>query len=157
MAVAHRLRILALTLALLVPHLEANAGQKESLRANKPIVYDHVEKGSESPGDAEAKALYREKFKIIDFSGERGYTHSKNTKRLIPRPVIENGRTVKGDVRLVFIVNQEGHVVMPSVVHSTNTKLNQAVLNVITQWRGTPALLNGAPIAVLLYQDFRFH
>jgi len=157
MAVAHRLIILALSLALLIPQLEANAGQKQSLGADKPMVYNHVDKGSESPGDTEAKTLYREKFKIVDFSSERGYTRSKNTKRLIPRPVIENGRSVKGDVRLVFIVNQEGRVVMPSVVHSTNTKLNQTVLNVITQWRGTPALLNGTPIAVLLYQDFRFH
>ncbi len=157
MAVAHQLRIVAVTLALLTPQLGANAGQKQSLGAEKHIVYNHIDKGSERPGNAEAKALYREKFKIIDFSGERGYTRSKNTKRLIPRPVIENGRSVKGDVRVVFIVNQEGRVVMPFVVHSTNMKLNQTVLNVITRWRGTPALLNGAPIAVLLYQDFRFH
>ena len=157
MAAAYRLRILALTFALLIPQLQANARQKESLGRDKPVVYNHVDKDSESLGAPEAKARYREKFKIIDFSDERGYTRSKNTKRLIPRPVIENGRSLKGDVRLAFIVNQEGRVVMPSVIHSTNTKLNQAVLNVITQWRGTPALLNGVPIAVLLYQDFRFH
>src|SRR5206468_3928927 len=55
-------------------------------------------------------------------------------------PVIENGRSVKGDVRIVFVVNQEGRAVMPFVVHSTNRKLNKTVLDIITQWRGTPAL-----------------
>ena len=80
MAVAYQLVLLALTLVLRIPQLEANAGQKESLEADKPIVYDYVEKGSESPGDVEAKAPYREKFRTVDFSGEHGYTRSKTRR-----------------------------------------------------------------------------
>jgi len=140
MSVANRLRILAIVLALLTVQLDANEGQKQSLGAEKPTVYHHVRKGSERPDDAEARAQYRGKFRIVDFSDDRGYIRSKVTKKLIPRPVIENGRSVKGDVRIVFVVNQEGRAVMPFVVHSTNRKLNKTVLDIITQWRGTPAL-----------------
>ena len=156
MTVANRLGILAVTLALFSARLDANEGKKQSVGAEKPIVYNHVSKSSERPDDAEAKKLYRGKFKIVDFSDERGYVRSKVTKELIPRPVIENGHSVKGDVRLIFVVNQQGRAVMPFVVHSTNAKLNKTALDIITQWRGTPALLNGVPIAVLLHQDFTF-
>jgi hypothetical protein len=156
MTVANRLRILAVALTLFSARIDANEGQKQSVGAEKPIVYNHVTKDSTRPDDAEARKLYRGKFKIVDFRDERGYIRSKVTKKLIPRPVVENGHSVKGDVRLIFVVNQHGRAVMPFVVHSTNSKLNKTVLDVITQWRGTPALLNGAPIAVLLYQDFTF-
>ena len=156
MTVPHRVGILAVALSFLTPRLDAHENQRRPVRTEKPIVYNHVGKNSERSDDAKAKTLYREKFKIIDFSGERGYTRSKVTKKLIPPPVIEYGRSVKGDVRVVIVVNQDGRPIMPFVVRSTNPKLNQAVLNVIAQWRGTPALLNGSPIAVLLYQDFTF-
>jgi len=156
MTVANRLGILAIALALFSARLDANEGQKQPVGAEKPIVYNHVSKGSERPDDAEARKLYRGKFKIVDCSGERGYVRAKVTRKLIPRRVVENGHSVKGDVRLIFVVNQQGRAVMPFVVRSTNTKLNKTVLDIITQWRGTPALLNGAPIAVLLCQDFTF-
>jgi hypothetical protein len=156
MTVANRLRILAVALALFTTRLDANEGQKQSVGAENPTVYNHVSKASERD-DVEAKKLYRGKFKIVDFRDERGYIRSKVTRKLIPRPVVENGHSVKGDVRLVLVVNQEGRAVMPFVVHSTNPKLNKTVLDGITQWRATPALLNGAPIAVLMYQDFTFN
>ena len=156
MFVPYRLGILALALSLLTARLDAGKNQKQSVKTDKPIVYNHFGKGSARSYDTKVRALYRDKFKIIDFSDERGYVRSKVTRKLIPRPVIENGRSVKGEVRVVIVVNQEGRPMMPFVVSSTNSKLNQAVLNVIAQWRGTPALLNGRPIAVLLHQDFTF-
>ena len=152
----HRLWIVAILLSLLTPPLDANEGRETISREAKPTVYNHIGKGSDRSVNAKAKALYRGKFTIVDFSDNRGYSRSMVTKELIPRPVFENGRSVKGDVRVVVVVNQEGRALMPFVVHSTNPKLNQTVLNVITQWRGTPARLNGTPIAVLLHQDFTF-
>jgi hypothetical protein len=157
MIVPQRLWILPVAVSLLTPRVDAYENQKQSVRMERPMVYNYVGKGSESADNTKAKPLYREKFRIIDFSADRGYTRSKVTKKLIPRPVIENGRSVKGDVRVVLVVNQVGRPIMPFVLSSTNSKLNQAVLNVIAQWRGTPALLNGRPIAVLLHQDFRFN
>ncbi|PYJ04636.1 MAG: hypothetical protein DME95_07215 [Verrucomicrobia bacterium] len=140
MSVANRLRILAIVLALLTVQLDANEGQKQSLgprslqftttsvRALSARMT--LKRGHSTGGSLE----------LSIFSDDRGYIRSKVTKKLIPRPVIENGRSVKGDVRIVFVVNQEGRAVMPFVVHSTNRKLNKTVLDIITQWRGTPAL-----------------
>jgi hypothetical protein len=156
MTVSSRLRILAVALVLLTARHNANGSQKPSTGSEKPVVYNHVSKGSESMDDVKARKLYERSFKIVDFSDERGYVRSKVTRKVIPRPVIENGHSVKGDARLIFVVNQQGRAVMPFVVRSTNTKLNKTVLDIITQWRGTAARLNGAPIAVLLHQDFTF-
>jgi len=94
MSVPHRLRILALALSLLAARLDAAENQKQSVRTEKPIVYNHVGKGSARSYDTKAKALYRDKFKIVDFSDERGYIRSKVTRKLIPRPALLNGRPI---------------------------------------------------------------
>ena len=89
-------------------------GQKQSAASRKPTVYNFVGIGSDRAGDAEIRAVYREKFNIVDFSDERAYISSKVTKRLLPRPIIEGGRTVKAFVRVV--VDKEGRVIQPFVL-----------------------------------------
>jgi len=149
MSFRHLLILFAVALCITAPPIHAKEERKST-------VYNFIGKGSERTGEAEAKALYHDRFKVVDFTDERGYTRSKCTTRLIPRPVIDGGRSVTGYVRVVFVVSTDGHVVEPLVLRSTNRKLDKTVLEIISRWRGTSALLNGIPIAILLSQDFTF-
>jgi len=133
------------------------AAAKEALALDgKPAVYCSVGKGSERHFDAEVKAHYGKKFKIVGLNDERGYTRSRATTKVIPQPLYESGQMVQGSVRVVFIVTDKGRVLEPFVLTSTNAKLNRTVLDIIMQWRGTPARLNDVPISVILAQDFTF-
>lgn len=143
-------------MAAAIPELHARQRAEQLVADRKPTVYNYVGKGYDRSVGAEAKSRYRDRFNVVDFNDERGYVRSKNTKQVIPRALIEGGRTVKGFVRVVFIVNENGRVIQPFVLRSTNQKLNDMVIDVIKQWSGRPALLNGTPIAILLGQDFTF-
>jgi TonB family protein len=141
---------------LLVAVLLCAAAPKE-LHAvgTKPVIYIYVGKGSERRGEV-VKSVYGGKFRIVELTDDRGYTRSRATAPVIPRPLYESGQMLYGDVRLIFIVTEKGRVIEPFVLTSTNKKLNRTLLDIILQWRGTPARLNGVPISTVLAQDFSF-
>ncbi len=144
----HPLAVFVVALCLTAPSLHGKEGRK-------PTVYNYVGKGPEQTVEPGLKPFY-ERFNVVNFTDDHGYTRSKCTKRLIPRPVSDFGRYAKGFVSVGFIVTSNGRVIEPVVLRSTNRKLDNTVLETISQWRGTPALLKGVPIAILLYQDFKF-
>jgi TonB family protein len=121
----------------------------------KPKVYNHIGKGSGRSREAEIKAHYSNKYTIVDI-GDQGYVRSEATRIVIPRAVVQFGQLMSGSVRVAFIVTAEGKVADTFVVTSTNRQLNSKVTDIIQQWRGRPARLNGVPIATLRVQDFTF-
>jgi hypothetical protein len=121
----------------------------------KPVIYNYIGKGSERAGEAEVKAHYGTKFRIVDI-GEPGFIRTKLTQRVPPRPLIESGRLIKGSVRVIYIITSEGRLIEPFVLSSTDNRLNPIVLAAIAQWRVTPATLNGVAISSICGQDFRF-
>jgi TonB family protein len=128
----------------------------EGSSANKPTLYNYVGKRAETGGDSHIMANYSRKFKVVDFGDERPYVPAKVTHRITPDPVMESGKAVPGNVRVVFVVTGDGRVTEPLVLRSTNRKLSQAVLGAVTQCRFAPARLHGVPVATTLGQDFYF-
>jgi hypothetical protein len=125
-------------LLLAVP-LFARAPKELHAVGAKPVIYIYVGKGPERRGDTEVKSAYGGKFRIVELTDERGYTRSRASHPVIPRPLYESGQLVEGSARLVFIVTDKGRVIEPFVLTSTNKRLNRTVLDIISQWRGTPA------------------
>ncbi len=148
MGVTHPLVVFLVALCIAATSLHGKEGPK-------PTVYNYVGKEPERSVEPGLKPFY-ERFNVVNFTDDHGYTRSRCTNRLIPRPVIDGGHSTKGSVSVAFIVTSAGRVIEPVVFRSTNRKLDKTVLDTISQWRGTPALLNGRPVAILLYQDFTF-
>ena len=148
-----KLLVFSLIPAFILPNL--NAKERTDGR-EKPVVYNHTLKDGD-PGDQMVRARYGKKYRIVEFRNDPTYIPSKNTKRIAPTPQRDAaGNLLTGSVRLCLIVTTEGRVLEPFVERSTNRKLDPVVLEVIKQWRGTPARLNGQPISIALYQDFTF-
>jgi TonB family protein len=148
MNITHPLAAFVAVLCITAPSLHGK-------EVRKPTVYNYVGKGPEHTDEPGLKPFY-ERYNVVNFTDDHGYTRSKCTRPLMPRPLWNGGFYAKGFVSVAFIVTSTGRVIEPVVLHSTNSKLDETVLETISRWRGTPARLNGLPIAILLYQEFTF-
>jgi TonB family protein len=148
MSVTHPLAAFVVALCITAPSLH---GKEE----RKSTVYNYVGTGPGHTDEPGLKPFY-ERFNVVNFTDDHGYTRSKCTRPVMPRPVWGGGFYAKGSVSVAFVVTSTGRVIEPVVLRSTDRRLDNTVLETILRWRGTPALLNGRPIAILLYQDFTF-
>jgi TonB family protein len=64
--------------------------------------------------------------------------------------------SVEGDVLLKVLVDTSGNAVDPEIISSENRIFNQAALTAARQWKFTPAVLKGEPVAVWVSIPFRF-
>jgi protein TonB len=81
-----------------------------------------------------------------------------------PRIVYEPGPTITREVRknapgkvsVIFVVNENGRVVNPKVVASSNPVFVKPVLNAIKQWRFEPGKRGGKPVRFRMKRGFTF-
>jgi hypothetical protein len=121
------------------------------------VIYNFVDKGSDSVNNQAFRRAYSGKFRVVDFSDKKSYVPSKCTHHIVPKPQHDSsGNLLHGNVRIGLIVTAEGTVMSPFIIYSDNHALDPVVLATVKQWRGTPAQLNGSRIAITRIQDFTF-
>ena len=135
----------------------ADAQARES--QSKLLLYNHVT-GQPSALDRAAKNAYAGKFRVIDIRLAEGFApgHVKGHDLLFfytdPRP--EREEAVPAKVVLLWVVTPEGSVIEPRILHSTDARLADYVLNLVTLRRYAPARLRGSPVFSLWGDEFVF-
>jgi len=81
------------------------------------------------------------------FSGIRPPTKIRDAAPLYPQ--VAQAARVQGTVILEAVIGVDGRVVEARVLRSIPL-LDQAALDAVRQWRYTPTLLNGVPVAVVM-------
>ena len=67
-----------------------------------------------------------------------------------------NGKVMAGKAMLDFIIDENGKPRMPVVISSTNDDFASAAAQALDQWRFTPPMRQGKPVAVQVRQEFVF-
>ncbi len=83
---------------------------------------------------------------------EQSYIEScrKGTDIPVPIAVVSphvDGYDIGQTVQVEFVVDTTGHTTGVSIKSSSDRELAEAVVDAVKQWRFTPALHNGAPVA----------
>jgi TonB family protein len=120
----------------------------------KLIVYNIISKDSDRAEDTAAKKPYGARFHIVDIEESASFIRPKWTKKTTTIPPDPAGKFPGGKVRVVFILTKEGHVIEPSILHSSNRLIDESALKTIKQWQSSPARLNGSPVNTLASEDF---
>jgi TonB family protein len=63
---------------------------------------------------------------------------------------------ITGEAVVDFVVTANGDVVSPVVFSATNPEFGQAAVAAISEWKFTPAVLDGRAVNVRMRQPFRF-
>lgn len=75
---------------------------------------------------------------------DRAPVPSKRVAPLYPSYLMKD--RVQGTVYVVFIVDEQGKVVRPSIEKSTNSGFNESAISAIRQWKFTPGFKDGNPV-----------
>lgn len=75
-----------------------------------------------------------------------------------PEPVLSGAlrRKVPATIRVVFVVDQQGHVENPIVQEPGDPALDAVVLSAVRQWRFEPGKREGEPVRFRMRQTFKF-
>jgi len=65
-------------------------------------------------------------------------------------------KNVEGTVYVLFVVDQEGRVVNPTVEKSTHRAFEKPAIDAVRQWKFEPAVRNGEPVQARLRVPIRF-
>ena len=121
----------------------------------KPVVYNHITV-ADSAMDRLAHQHYDAEFKVVDFRDHDGVYDPPNVK-YDPRPKTpadKYGTPITGKVVVFFIITPEGQVTKPTIIASTDPRLNPEVLEALAQWTFEPARVNGRAVAVIGGHEF---
>ena len=123
--------------------------------ADKPVVYNHITYAGAAM-DQLVHQTYDAEFSIIDFSDADGAYAPPHLKTgSLPRvPFDERGAPVEGQVVVFYIVTSEGRAIKPVVVRSTDERLNQRVIEAMTDWAFDPAQVRGKFASTTAAQEF---
>lgn len=65
-------------------------------------------------------------------------------------------RKIKASIQIGFIINEDGNVVDPRIVKSTEDKLNDVALECVQKWRFNPGQKDGKKVPVRVVVPLRF-
>ena len=143
-------------LALLVIAFQSAQGQKPADQG-KILVYNDITEGSSSL-NRDAKNAYPRKFRFIDIKQSDGFTPGRikgeSPYYNDPRPMREEA--ISGKVVIVWIVTPEGLVLEPRIVHSTDSRVANHMINRIAMRRFVPARVRGVPVFDIWVDEFVF-
>ena len=129
-----------------------SAESTESMRAR--TVFNRMS-GDTLQIDMALKAAYGCKYIFADVLGDSSMQKAKPIAGGLPGPTAgPDGRPLIGKVVVGYIVTVEGVAADPVVLESSDPRLRQAALEVMTHWRFNPATFNGKPVATLAVQEF---
>ena len=148
-------RLILLLLAAIVSAQAGNAeGRKE--RSGRPVLYNFIAREAD-PIDQMIRNRYGSKYEIIETRDARTFVSPKLTKTRFPNPVFDkNNEEIAGSVRVCFVITADGRLVDPQIFGSANPLLERPVLEVLKEFRASPARVNGAPVAVVDAVKFTF-
>ena len=139
------------TVSTLAPQAEAR-----DERSGKPRVYNIIVKAGE-PVDQLIRERYGRKYDVVEIGKDGTYVGPNLTKYRFPNPVYDDANMeVSGSVHVCFVATADGRVVDPFILRSASPLLEGPVLEVLKEFRATPARLSGAPIAVVEVLKFTF-
>ena len=122
----------------------------------KPTVYLHVIRAGD-PQDQRMRKAYASKFTVADLQDSPAYIRPKPIAPNLPAVArTKSGEALPGDVVVLYVVTAEGSVIEPTILKSSDKRLNTTALKAMATWRFEPATLNGAPISVIVGQEFTF-
>ncbi len=103
--------------------------------------------------------LYADGFTDEEIAG----THSMKDVDSPPKPVKQVAPSLPGDLKGVkatvqvgFVINEQGRVIKPRVVKSTNADLDEYALASVSEWSFDPAEKGGSPVSVRVILPMRF-
>jgi TonB family protein len=85
---------------------------------------------------------------------EKEPTVIKKVDPIYPKKALKD--SLEGDVLVKVRVNARGDVVNARVIRTDDDIFNEAALTAARQWKFTPAVLKGEPVAVWVSIPFRF-
>ncbi|MFT3781537.1 MAG: energy transducer TonB [Nibricoccus sp.] len=65
-------------------------------------------------------------------------------------------RKISAEVIVEFVVDTDGNVTNPRVVHATQPGFEQSCIDCISKWKFTPGIHNGQPAKSRMQQHFTF-
>jgi outer membrane biosynthesis protein TonB len=154
-----RIQVLGLVVLALVGLAQVEPGEctgspKQPKR--QQTVYNHT-----TPEGARVDALvhkfYQTNFKIVDINGP-GFVPVKAAEgtSLPDEARTDAGEKLAGSVLVVYLITDQGRVIYPIVVESTDVRLNPTALRAMEVWRFRPAILNGKAVWSAAAQEFVF-
>jgi hypothetical protein len=144
---------LLLTAVMFAPDMQA---EERKERSGRPVLYNLIVKEAD-PIDQIIRERYGAKYDVVEVRNQFSYRSPKLTKTRFPNPVYDvNNVEVSGSVRVCFVVTADGRLVDPFILGQANPLLEGPVLEVLKQFRATPARVNGAPAAVVDVLKFTF-
>jgi len=125
-------------------------------RSARPVIYNFISQEAD-PIDQAIRDRYGGKYEIVEIRREPTYFSARLTRTRFPNPVYDKeNMEVSGSVRVCVIVTTDGRLVDPFIVGVANPLLVGPVLEVLKEFRASPARLHGAPVAVVDALKFRF-
>ena len=147
--------VIALMLGGIVSTLAPQADGRDE-RSGKPKVYNIIVKPGE-PVDQLIREHYGRKYDVVEIGNDRNYVGPKLTKERFPNPVYDDANVeVAGAVHVCFVLTADGRLVDPLILRSASPLLEGPVLEVLKEFRATPARFAGAPVAVVEVLKFTF-
>jgi hypothetical protein len=120
------------------------------------VLYNLIVKEAD-PVDQVIRERYGAKYDVVEVRNQFSYRSPKLTKTRFPNPVFDaNNAEISGSVRVCVVVTADGRLVDPFIIGPANPLLEGPVLEVLKQFRATPARVTGAPPAVVDALKFTF-
>jgi len=130
--------------------------QAQKERPARPVIYNFISQEAD-PIDQMVRDRYGRKYEIVEIRKEPTYAGARLTRTRFPNPVYDNANMeVSGSVRVCVIITADGRLVDPFIIGSANPLLVRPVLEVLKEFRATPARFHGAPVAAVDALKFRF-
>ncbi len=154
-----RIQLLALALLALagLAQLEPGdcAGSPKPPRRQQTVYNHTTAEGAHL--DALVHKYYQTNFKLVDINGQGFAPANVSEGTTSPdKAITDTGEKLAGSVLVVYLITDQGRVIYPIVVESTEARLNPTALRAMEAWRFRPATLNGKPVWSAAAQEFIF-
>ncbi len=154
-----RIQVLALVILALVGLARVEPGEgagspKQPKR--QQTVYNHTTAAG-ARVDALVHQYYQTNFKVIDINGQGFVPVKAAVGTTLPDEArTDAGEKLVGSVLVVYLITDQGRVIYPIVVESTDERLNPTAMRAMEAWRFRPATLNGKAVWSAAAQEFVF-
>src|SRR5260221_2474682 len=108
-----------------------------SMAADKPVVFNHIS-GQRTKADNLIHEHFGTLYEVVDVDDrEHVYTPPRGTRGFgaLPPPVYVDGRCIRGNVLVVYVITIEGAVASPYAARSTNPLLSKFAIERMSERR----------------------
>jgi hypothetical protein len=143
------MKILLLGVSLLALAAAVRAG-------DKPVAWNRADKPP-SRLDAQLTAALASHFTVADVPDGAVYVSPQATAGSLPtRAKTESGEVLSGYVLVAYVITIEGRATAPSIIETTEPRLESFVVEALRDWRFTPGSIDGEAVAIASAQEFDF-